>query len=118
MTKCCNGWTWPLWDSVEEDLLGVHGTCLECTGLCLRTANEPVESLRLRVGGEFNTGNIVVGVCNRPLDQDKVDETFRQLEEASCLQIPSPHGGLEPPQYLLEEQHSRAQASQVVSGEH
>ena len=56
---------------------------MECMGLCLRTANEPVESLRLRAEGQINTGDIVVGVCNRPPDQDKVVETFRQLEEAS-----------------------------------
>ena len=60
---------------------------MECLGLCLRTADEPVESLSLRVGGQINTGDIVVGVCKRPPDQDKADETFRQLEEAS--QIPA-----------------------------
>lgn len=53
-------------------------------GLCLRT----VETLRLGVGGEIHTGNTVVGVCSSLPEQDKVDETFRQLEEASHLQIP------------------------------
>ena len=60
---------------------------MECEGLCLRTANKPTKSLRLRVRGQINTGNTVVGVCNRLLDQDRAVKTFRQLEETSCLQI-------------------------------
>lgn len=32
----------------------VRRSCLEYTGLCLRTADEPVKSLRARAGGQIN----------------------------------------------------------------
>ena len=47
--------------------------------------NEPVKSIW--VGRQSNVGDIVVGVCFRPPEQEAEDEAFiRQLEEASCLQ--------------------------------
>lgn len=62
-------------------------------GPCLRT----VKSLRLRVGGEIHTGDTVVGVRSSPPEQDRGDEIFRQLEEASCLQILVLRGDLNHP---------------------
>jgi len=47
---------------------------------------EKIESLWVRIKGRAGTGDIVVGVCYRPLDQeDQVDKTFyRQMGSASC----------------------------------
>ncbi|PKU29906.1 rna-directed dna polymerase from mobile element jockey- hypothetical protein [Limosa lapponica baueri] len=61
---------------------------LECIELCLRVDEECVESLCVRIKGQTNMGDTVVGVYYRPLDQEEeVDEVFyRQLEIASQSQ--------------------------------
>jgi len=50
---------------------------------------EPTESLWVKNKGRAGTGNITVGVCYRPPDQDKsADETpYRQTGEASCSKV-------------------------------
>jgi len=59
---------------------------LECMELCLGLDGEPTESLWVKIKGRAGTGNITVGVCYRPPDQDeRADEAlYRQIEEASC----------------------------------
>ncbi|PKU31622.1 hypothetical protein llap_18074 [Limosa lapponica baueri] len=61
---------------------------LECSKLCLGMDEECVESLWVRIKGQTNMGNTVVGVYYKPLDQDEeVDGSFyRQLEIASRSQ--------------------------------
>lgn len=51
-------------------------------------ADEPAGSLNVRISGQTNTDDIVVGVCYRPADQEEeIDVTFfRQLEEDSYSQ--------------------------------
>jgi len=58
---------------------------LECIKLCLE---ERVESLRVRIKGQANTGDTVAGVYYRPSDQEEeVDEaSYRQLKVASRAQ--------------------------------
>ena len=52
----------------------------ECMELCLGTSDKPIESLWVRVRGQTNMGDIVVGICCRLLDQgEKVDESFRPV---------------------------------------
>jgi len=58
------------------------------------------------IKGRAGTGDIIVGVCYRPPDQeDQADEADR-----SSLTFTStgPPGGHQPPQYLLAGQHSKA----------
>ncbi|GAB0209615.1 hypothetical protein GRJ2_003427200 [Grus japonensis] len=57
---------------------------LECIKLCLSVDEEQVESLWVRMKGQANMGDTVVGVYYRPPDQEEeVDEAFyRQLEVA------------------------------------
>ncbi|GAB0205257.1 hypothetical protein GRJ2_002991300 [Grus japonensis] len=61
---------------------------LECMELCLGMDEEPTESLWVRIKGSAGTGDIIVGVCYRPPDQeDRADEAFcRQIGAASCSQ--------------------------------
>ncbi|GAB0181373.1 hypothetical protein GRJ2_000602600 [Grus japonensis] len=49
---------------------------------------EPTESLWVRIKGRAGTGDIIVGVCYRPSNQeDRVDEAlYRQIGAASCSQ--------------------------------
>lgn len=50
--------------------------------------SEPVKSSWIKIRGQTNIGNIVIGVCYRCLFQEEFEEeaTFRQLETASCWQ--------------------------------
>ncbi|GAB0206453.1 hypothetical protein GRJ2_003110900 [Grus japonensis] len=61
---------------------------LECIELRLGVDEERVESLWVRIKGQANMGDTVVGVYYRPPDQEEeVDEAFyRQLEVASRSQ--------------------------------
>ncbi|GAB0205877.1 mitochondrial enolase superfamily member 1 [Grus japonensis] len=61
---------------------------LEGIKLCLEVDEERVKSLRVRIKGQANMGYTVVGIYNRPPDQEEeVDEAFcRQLEVASQSQ--------------------------------
>ncbi|GAB0209126.1 hypothetical protein GRJ2_003378300 [Grus japonensis] len=61
---------------------------LECIELCLGMDEERVESLWVRMKGQANMGDTVVGVCYRPPDQEEeVNEAFyRQVEVASQSQ--------------------------------
>ena len=61
--------------------------------------DEPTESLWVRIKEQNNIGDIVVGVCYRPPDQEEqVDEAFyRELEVASHSQAVVLIGGLQPP---------------------
>ena len=43
---------------------------LECMELCLGMHEEPTESLWVRIKGRAGTGDIIVGVCYRPPDQE------------------------------------------------
>ena len=49
---------------------------------------ESTESLWVRIKGRAGTGDIIVGVCYRPPDQeDQADEAlYRQIGAASCSQ--------------------------------
>ena len=55
--------------------------------LCLEMDTEQVGSLQVKIKGQDNMGDTVVGVCYRPPDQKEVTEAFhRQLEVASKSQ--------------------------------
>jgi len=58
---------------------------LECRELHLGLDEEPTESLWVKIKCRAGTGDITVGVCYWPSDQDeRVDETlYRQIGEAS-----------------------------------
>ena len=57
----------------------------ECMELCPGMDNEPVKSIW--VGKQTDVGDVVVGVCYRPLHEEaEAEALFRELEEASCLQ--------------------------------
>jgi len=58
---------------------------LECMELCLGFDEEPTESLWVKIQGRAGTGDIIVGVCYRPPDQnERADEAFyRQIGETS-----------------------------------
>ena len=43
---------------------------LECMELHLGMDEEPTESLCVRIKGRAGTGDIIVGVCYRPPDQE------------------------------------------------
>ena len=59
---------------------------LECTGLCLGTGWEPVESLWVKISGQANTGAVVVGIiCYRLPDQEVDEAFFKELKESSSL---------------------------------
>lgn len=45
-----------------------------CMELCLGKDEEPAESLYVCIRGQTKMGNVVVGVCYRLPDQEKVDE--------------------------------------------
>ncbi|GAB0202653.1 hypothetical protein GRJ2_002730900 [Grus japonensis] len=72
---------------------------LECIELCLGVDEERVKSLWVRIKGQANMGDTVVGVYYKPPDQEEeVDEAFyRQLEVASRSQALVLMGGLQPP---------------------
>lgn len=55
--------------------------------LCLKTDEEPPESLWVRISGQTHMDNIAVGVCYIPPGQEEdVDEAFfRQVKDASCF---------------------------------
>ncbi|KAK4831293.1 hypothetical protein QYF61_016763 [Mycteria americana] len=55
---------------------------LECMELHLGMDEEPTKSLWVRIKGRAGTGDIVVGVCYRPADQEyQVDEAlYRQID--------------------------------------
>lgn len=57
---------------------------LKCIEICLGVDDEQAESLRIRIKHQTSKGEIAVGVCYRPPEQeDKVDKAFyRQLEVA------------------------------------
>ena len=54
---------------------------LECTEPCLGRADEPTESLWVRIEEKMGKGGILVGVCYRPPDQEE------QADEALYRQI-------------------------------
>jgi len=56
--------------------------------LCLGLNEEPTKSLWLRIKDRAGTGDVIVGICYRPLDQeDRADEALsRQTGTASCSQ--------------------------------
>ena len=58
---------------------------LECIELHLRMDEELTKSLWVRIKGRAGTGDIIVGVCYRPPDQeDRVGEAlYRQIRAAS-----------------------------------
>jgi len=60
----------------------------------------------------------VVGVCYRLPAHEELDKAvFRQLEEVSCSLAQIFMGVFsQPPHYLLEGQHTKAQAIRKVSG--
>ena len=91
---------------------------LECLELCLGMDEELTESLWVRIKGKAGTGDVIVGVCYRPPDQeDRADEAlYRQMGAASRSQALILMGDFNHPHYLLEGQHSRAQAIQEVPG--
>lgn len=65
--------------------------------LCQEMNDEPTEGLWVRIKKETSMGNVVVGICYRPPDQEEADEVFyRHLKVASYLQDLI-HMGLQPP---------------------
>jgi len=68
----------------EEVFLSVSDQ-LECMELCLGMDEELTESLWVRIKGRAGTGDVIVGVLDRPPDQqDRVDEAlYRQIGAAS-----------------------------------
>jgi len=58
---------------------------LECMEICLGMDEEPMESLRVKIKGRAGTGDIRLGVCYRPPEQDeRADEAFyRHIRESS-----------------------------------
>lgn len=54
--------------------------------LCLGTDEVPAKTLWVRIKGQTNMDDTVVGICCRLPYQEEVDEVFRQLEEALHLQ--------------------------------
>lgn len=56
---------------------------LLCMGLCVGTSQDSMKSLWVKIGGQTDTGGVVVGICCRLRDQEGTDEAaFEQLEEA------------------------------------
>lgn len=50
---------------------------LECLELCLEMDEGPTETLRVRIKESTDKGDIVVGICCRPSDQEEqVDEAL------------------------------------------
>ncbi|XP_062466520.1 uncharacterized protein LOC134159318 [Pezoporus occidentalis] len=62
---------------------------LESMELCLGTGEQLTESLWVRVNGNIAMGDITVGICYRPPDQeDSMDEVlYRQIGKASHSQV-------------------------------
>lgn len=62
---------------------------MEYIKLCLWVDNKQVKSSWVRIKGQMNKGDTVLGVFSRPPEQEKVDEAFyRELEAASQSQAP------------------------------
>ncbi|GAB0179153.1 hypothetical protein GRJ2_000380600 [Grus japonensis] len=61
---------------------------LQCMELHLGMDEEPIKSLWVRIKGRAGTGDIIVGICYRPPDQDnQADEAlYRQIRAASHSQ--------------------------------
>ncbi|GAB0208028.1 hypothetical protein GRJ2_003268500 [Grus japonensis] len=73
----------------EEEVVALYvHEQLECMELHLGMEEEPTESLWVRIKGRAGAGDIIVGVCYRPPDQeDRVDEAlYRQIGAASHSQ--------------------------------
>ncbi|GAB0208910.1 hypothetical protein GRJ2_003356700 [Grus japonensis] len=71
---------------------------LECMELHLGMDEELTESLWVRIKGRTGAGDIIVGVCYRPPDQeDRVDEALYRQIGAASFKSPGPYGGLQPP---------------------
>lgn len=73
---------------------------LRYTELCLGTDDEPAGNLWVGTKEQTSMSDTMVGVCYRPPDQEE--------QVAEAFAGPGPHGGLEPPWYLLEDQHNAA----------
>ena len=68
------------------------------TELCPGMGHESAESLWARMGGQPNTGTVVVGVCYRLSDQEEVDEASSGNWSSFTFAVPNVHQeGLEPP---------------------
>lgn len=52
----------------------------------LPSSDEPVESLWVKIQGQMNRSDIIMGIFYRPPKQEEEDETFRQLQNALYLQ--------------------------------
>ncbi|PKU37033.1 dtw domain-containing protein 2 [Limosa lapponica baueri] len=59
---------------------------LECMELHLGMDEEPTENLWVRIKGSTGAGNVTVGVCYRPPDQDNgaIEALYRQIGVALC----------------------------------
>lgn len=83
-------------------------SCLICESswnTCLGMEEEPTERLWVKINEMTGKDNIIVGICYRLPDQEKqVDEALYSHLEAYL----GPHGEVQPPQYLLGSQHSKA----------
>lgn len=53
----------------------------------LRTFQEPVESIQLRIIRQTDIGTVVVGICYRGPDQEEDEDFLKQLEEASRSEV-------------------------------
>lgn len=94
---------------IRQSGIARSGSCLlcereqlNCMELCLQSDDKPVESLWVKIRGQINRGDTIVGLCYRQPEQEEVDEAFRQLEAASYLQA-LVLMRLQLPQYLVEE---------------
>lgn len=95
---------------------------LECMDAHLGKDEELTQSLWIRSEGRAGTGDFIVGVCYRLPDQgDRVvgalySSRISFYNSRFTFISPGPHEGLQPPQHLLDSEHSRAQAIQEVPG--
>jgi len=81
----------------------------ECIEICLGTDEEGVESLWVRIKGQPDMGDVIVGVHYRPPDQEEeVEEAFyKQLQAASQSQALVLVGDLNYPDISWEDHTAR-----------
>lgn len=87
-------------------------TVWESMELSLQWIRSRTEACGSRLKGVWmGTRDVIVWILLQSYNQeDGVDKALYRQIEVSHSQTPGPHGGLQLPQYLLEEQHRRAQA--------
>lgn len=62
-------------------------------GLCLEAGDESAEGCLVKIRGQTNVDDVMVGVCYRLPDQD-IDEAFLRQLEGTSFAGPGPHGNM------------------------